>query len=424
MEKGKADHETTSDIPLKTNDPPSSLKKNQIGDTVLKKETQTAVDNSAQSVKDVENVVKTKKIQKKSKMNSTEVRQQQSKPDGSRRRTRTITKPPVPCFRKLVNKKKAVKATKFETKKMKRKPPIPKFHGKHTVSKVAKTRASVTNDCEGGGAQKTRVQRKPPIPHFPKCRRRKVESNKKAKWCNRFQKGTKGDSVKHTTSEYHGIKRKRKAPLPNFSSMRKRKRLKMQNESDMGKGTATAPNDEQGNGKQAQSQEITISSEELQRHESNSADKRSTSDLSSSIEKKSCHALKNEKVVDQGKPDDGTSITTSKIKRGCQAKPWKRLKSPRARLASGKHRNVKTNSGAGNEGKFKGKVTHKKANSVKCKDNPKAEGDNIGKDASLTEVNKIKSEKPLAGGGVSKDVQKNDCSESRSPQKNCEEQVM
>jgi len=461
MEKG-VDCETTRDVPLKANDPPSSSNKNQICDTALKKETQMAVDNSAESVKNAEKLVKTKlqigKVQlkntDKSNVTSTEVkmvRQQQSKSDGTRRRIRTITKPPVPCFRKSINKRKAVKATNVETNplvKKKRKPPIPKFHGKNMVSKVAKPRVSLTKDCEGSltsGAQKTRVQRKPPIPHFAKCRRRKVESskkavesNKKAKWCNLFQKQKGGSSKHNTNSEYKRKNWKRKAALPDFSSMRKRKRIKMQNESDMGKGSTVPSDGEKGIGKRAQCQDITNvvkpqrnvkrkqdtdnQSVEVTSVENNSFNKGRTLGINSTMEEKNISTLKKEKnVVDKGRTNDDTSSTkkknsaTSKSKQECEVKPWKRFKSPKARFARGVNGIVKKNTVAGNKGKFKGKVAHsqKKATisdmgvSIKGKDNPKAEGVNISKNISLNEIKKIGSEQPLTGGGMVKDIQQN-----------------
>jgi len=53
--------------------------------------------------------------------------------------------------------------------------------------------------------------------------------------------------------------------------------------------------------------------------------------------------------------------------------------------------------------------------SVKGKDNQQAEGDKIGKAVSLIEAKKIESEQPLAGGGISKDVQKSGSSRKQIP---------
>lgn len=149
--------------------------------------------------------------------------QQQSKSNGTKRRIRVLTKPPVPCFRKQVCKKKVDKAnlpaasTSLET--------IHKTRiSKSTSCIVSKLNINVKKGCEGSTiirTRKHRVRRKPSIPHFTKCKLWKVKPFQRVKKDKDFPYNV---SLNQTRSGYRGTRIKRKPALPDFSSMRKRRR--------------------------------------------------------------------------------------------------------------------------------------------------------------------------------------------------------
>jgi len=139
---------------------------------------------------------------------------EQTKVDVTKKRIRTYLKPRVPSFRK---QKKAAKGSNVPASRpmmQKRKPPLPKFHGK---KKSTMTKMRVISPRHR--VQKARFRRKPPVPRFPICKRRSgaLKNHEKPK--------SKSSQRQNITG--YQRRNKRKPALPDFSGRRKQKRLKI-----------------------------------------------------------------------------------------------------------------------------------------------------------------------------------------------------